>query len=696
MEISVDVKDEVLGTPHFDFVYGRFQLSSWSIPYFCTTMNPSDAAQSLKLVREFPGWEDNNWTLEELFQREVDWKRVSHRIVPYLKNRDHPQFFNSITVALLPQLNGEVVPYDTPGLSAPPLVKELGTMRKEVTAGPLRVGYWGDWDHLGQRMARFGTLRWNPKQTFGVAIDGQHRLAALKELASSRSDDTLVPIIILVFDPSLGYESPSPDDNIIPLLRSLFIDLNKHSVKVSRSRLILLDDRDPTAVCVRALVGDRLTDDLGDLSGAPPQLPLSLIDWHSDSAKFASGPYIGTILGIDWMVQRALGIRPVHDFTDYSKVRSQLRAIKRMLGVDLPQARRRLGECQETQRPFNYDDGSIDGQDELGLVSRAFKEQWNPAIVHLLTKFRPYQRLIRIRDEARTTNATFVQWYQLHSQIQDGGAEKQIRDAYEDLKTRLNDGDVSAMEYERRLTIVEDEKGGSLAFNVVFQRALFLAFSDYQTLQDEDVGLGLDGSRHLTGHEGIDPDEDELDSFYADFEEGHHQAMLEESSQLTDPETNRIERRSHEFVEALNALVDCWPEFLDPRASCSFVASDRSAQFWLGTLWKAEQSIDFTQGASGRAKALINWAVGLWILREAGEIDSSLAFETFWRELVRERIRDGAIHRFVRKATTEFHRQVGASKSTAARIVGIDDATQEQLEAVAVVRFGQIYEALVQ
>lgn len=694
MPIRVDVADEIPGTAHFDFVYGRFQLSSWSIPYFCTTMTARQAADSLKLVHEFPGWEENNWTLEELFQREIDWRRVTQRIVPYLKNRDHPQFFNSITVALLPQLGGRIVSYEEEGLRAPPLQSGIGATEHTVAAGPLNVGYWGKWSDLSDRLARFGTLRWNPHQTFGVAIDGQHRLAALKEFAGTdKSDDTLVPVILLVFHPSLGYGSPKDERDILPLLRSLFIDLNKHAVKVSRSRLILLDDRDPTAVCVRALVGERLADDLGELKGSPPVLPLSLIDWHSDSAKFDHGPYLGTILGLDWMIQRALGIRPVQDYTDYGKILSQLRALKRTLDVDLTAARNRLAEAREFQRPFNYDDGSIEGEDELQKISEAFKSKWNPAIVHLLTAFEPYHRLVQARKATDSTDAVFVQWYQLFNRLQEGAGERPVRDAYADLELRLNEGDVSAQAYKNKLDEVEKEKAGSLAFNVVFQRALFLSFADYEAFEDEDLWEIVDelagGERGRDGESLLDPDEEELEEFYAELESEEPLEGMEEDS----GEPRGIVKRSQEFVRAMNDLVERWPDFLDVRVKCDLVVGAESEQFWLGTLWKAEQSIDFTQGASARAKVLLNWAVGVWALREAGVISEEDRFEGFWKELVKDRSRDDAIHRFLHRATKDFQRKTGASKSAAARIAG-DEADEADLERVAMARFGQLFAAL--
>ena len=58
---------------------------------------------------------------------------------------------------------------------------------------------------------------------------------------------------------------------------------------MKRARQILLDDRDHLEMCVRSLVGPKLCDGLNELQEMPPTLPLTLIDWHSDQAKFDDG-----------------------------------------------------------------------------------------------------------------------------------------------------------------------------------------------------------------------------------------------------------------------------------------------------------------------------------------------------------------------------------------------------------------------
>ena len=132
-------------TPHFDFLYGSFVISKWHIPYLSTTMSLAAAADALHLATDLPGAEEIAWRLDELYQRDIDWPRVERQIVPYLNNREVPQFFNSITIALLP--------FDPDGTSLaedfdqahewhPPDFTSPERFNNQTTIGPIRLGYW--------------------------------------------------------------------------------------------------------------------------------------------------------------------------------------------------------------------------------------------------------------------------------------------------------------------------------------------------------------------------------------------------------------------------------------------------------------------------------------------------------------------------------------------------------------------------
>ena len=248
-------------------------------------MSLNDAAQYLRLVNEMPGAASMNWRIEELFQRDIEWARVERKIVPYLKSQDQPQFFNSITIALLPIRDNSLGGFVTDGTwAAPPLENEGNFDGRVRQFGPISCGYWADWTDPGDDGARLGQLCWNVEQVCGVAIDGQHRLAGIKQLVGPGADvyrQSSVPVLLVVMHPDLGFNRGASRDSLIDMMRRLFIDLNKHARTVSRARQILLDDRDPASICVRAIVGSELRTGAEQLQESPPVLPLSLVDWHS-------------------------------------------------------------------------------------------------------------------------------------------------------------------------------------------------------------------------------------------------------------------------------------------------------------------------------------------------------------------------------------------------------------------------------
>src|SRR5579883_2962561 len=84
-------------------MHGSFNLSKTEIPYIETLMSLKEVTTELVLVENLPSDLRSKWTLEELFQREIDWDRVQYQLLRgYLKRPNKIKFFNSITVALLP------------------------------------------------------------------------------------------------------------------------------------------------------------------------------------------------------------------------------------------------------------------------------------------------------------------------------------------------------------------------------------------------------------------------------------------------------------------------------------------------------------------------------------------------------------------------------------------------------------------
>jgi DGQHR domain-containing protein len=600
--------NDIPATPHFSFVYGQYKLSNWTIPYFATTMTLREAAANLKLAAELVGHQSDDWSLEELYQREVDWNRVDLKIMPYLEAPDKPKFFNSLTIALMPlnPKSSRFAPFANGDWTPPGMIKPDRFPRRE-NVGPFSLGFWSNFDKIGEKGSSTGEIRWNTRQVFAVAIDGQHRLAAIQRFAERHDrvgtvlDDTSVPVILLVLAGELGYQGAA-DGADVGVLRRLFIDLNKHAQSVSRARQILLDDADPISRCVRALIENRLTLGFGALEGGTPKLPLSLVDWHTEQAKFDDGPYVTTILGLDWIIAQCLKTKSIGDHTDYRAFRRQLLAFRSSLQLTLDHAAERLRIAEtSTQAPFSYRDS--EPQDELKEIVDAFGRIWSGPLIHLFSAFKPYSDLIALRKKNNSDTVEFVTWYSLRRKSDEahngGRAARDYQEYVNQLQVRL-DGPIMELDLGRSLDELgkmKEDRG--LAFNVAFQRSYILAFVEFN-------GITAAQLEELEEAEE-DYDVDDILLFGEDDEVGDGE-MAESGieAERQDESGLLVRQQVQQYVSALNDVLVQWPEFLDVDVVIPGADEDQAfVPFWLGSLKKPDGGVDFTQGASKRAADLI-------------------------------------------------------------------------------------------
>jgi len=664
--MKVNLAAHVPSTEQFPFLYGIYDRSEFKVPYLSLTMSFQEAADSLHLASELPGAEDIEWEVEELYQRDIDWAKVRDKIVPYLNNDKAPNFFNSITVAALPLDDtgqGLLEDFsDAADWKAPPL-ENPEQFAKTLSIGPVSLGYWQDFESPSDPGAQLGAVRWNPNQLFGVAIDGQHRLAAIKMLIDQRRNDpkhqsTRVPVLILLFDPRLGYAAPEGTRNV-EAIRRLFIDLNKHATPVSRARQILLDDREPHAIAIRSMIGAKLGAGVDDLDESPPRLPLALVDWFSGQAKFESGPFVTTVLTLDWIVARALNTDPISDYTAYSKISQQVGRLETNLGLDLSGAKQRIAELATVKlSPFEYT------ALELAAVRHAFSSIWSDPLIHALSEFAPYSALIQRREDSGALSLEFQDWYRLFTKGYTDTTGGRDREDYLQLLGRLK------QPAEGRGPLLEDKllsclagidelkRSNGLAFAVVFQKAFFDAMIDFCKLPsgmfDDFESAGWDDDFEFDDSDG-DFFEDGGDEDSTDFGavgaipgSGSASAAQPEASADDDDIAGvplsdvlnllsaqhgelreRFGSRSRDFVDIMNRLIAAWPEFLQLAAPMSH-DDGAGSSFWQGTLRKAEGEIDFTQSAASRAKTLILMCACLVKYHDLSPIPEEEDFDELW------------------------------------------------------------------
>jgi DNA-sulfur modification-associated len=222
---------------------------------------------------------------EQIMQRDIDDARVSNELIPYLMERSSRGL-----VKLFPPIIVVVLPTDASGRMSPhyPSVNvgrevEDGLEYEVTRSGPVgqEVFELRHWINEGERMQHdLASLRINPERCKLVIVDGQHRAMSLialyrnikkwpdrarnvepyykmwtpKRIEEFDLRGARLPIMFCVF-PQIDGDPARNDLPVHAACRSIFLALNKNAKAVSRSRNLLLDDRDVIAVFLRQTLG---------------------------------------------------------------------------------------------------------------------------------------------------------------------------------------------------------------------------------------------------------------------------------------------------------------------------------------------------------------------------------------------------------------------------------------------------------
>lgn len=225
-------------TDSFTLIYGSYKwLNDAPIHYCLTSLSVKNLWEDVRLMSEIPGVE--KWGFEALFQRVISDKRVDAIKLQYLEDKNRFKFFPPVTIAMLPcSEDNPLRDYDNISefeFNSPDNENWEASLPGLNIALPTATT--GKFPAFGQP----AIIKWDKKKFVAIAIDGQHRISALRKLIpreSQSADSKDLPATILVFDPKL----PKGRD-LIQVTREIFIDINKNAKKVDESRLILLDDR---------------------------------------------------------------------------------------------------------------------------------------------------------------------------------------------------------------------------------------------------------------------------------------------------------------------------------------------------------------------------------------------------------------------------------------------------------------------
>lgn len=228
----------------------RADMGTWT--YYITRMRAAEICEQVGIASETEEWE--SLSIEDLYQRDLNNRRVEKQIAPYLaRNKD--RFFGSIIVMVRDERSVEFegiakISNDVP-ISYRNLSDDIGFLTLGISVeGAPSVGL--------------------------VALDGQHRLAALRyvvrgniqgEYAVDVADDEVTVLFVV------------PES--VESTKRLFTTINRSARKVSTHDVLLMDEDDARAIVARRLASSRLL--------APRGLEnLPLVKWDSNTMPDAS------------------------------------------------------------------------------------------------------------------------------------------------------------------------------------------------------------------------------------------------------------------------------------------------------------------------------------------------------------------------------------------------------------------------
>ena len=202
--------------------------------YYILSMKAQEIVDKVKIPKEMKEWEDES--VEERYQREINYNRVRSQIAPYLAN-DNSRFFGALIVAAMNF--GDSVSFE-------PLA--------EVTTKGLPGLY-------RAAAANMGFLTFTGGETL-VPLDGQHRLKAI-QFAITAVDEKSRPI-----DIAPCTELAQEDVTVILVAyepkkaRKIFTKVNRYAKTTTTGQNYITDDDDVLAVLTRevanGLIGGRL------------------------------------------------------------------------------------------------------------------------------------------------------------------------------------------------------------------------------------------------------------------------------------------------------------------------------------------------------------------------------------------------------------------------------------------------------
>ena len=352
-------------------VYGEFGSGAGLQAFYLQTAVTPAMLDKISLISDIKGSE--RWPIRDLFQRDVDNERVTDSLLPYLQDAEKIKFFNPLTLTVLPMDEKKAtVLRQMPKVIERTMDEDGNTWRVLERERFYRVRWIDDHHEWAQ-------LEWNDDRSRLVAIDGQHRLSALKRFAADEAAGRVhrffiewrIPVVVVSFRVDGDREEPP---SVLEVVRSIFVYINTEAQRVSKAREILLSDESVNSVCTQELLQhSHDNDNQPSESRHSVRVPLLFYDWRGEERKgrrIVSPAAVKKIEEIhDWFSHYLFG----DDFGQYQEL---------ALGVD---------PAHPLKNAFH--DGELSYADS-NRVRGCFRETVLPGLSHLFEHFTPYRNYI--------------------------------------------------------------------------------------------------------------------------------------------------------------------------------------------------------------------------------------------------------------------------------------------------------------
>jgi len=249
-----------------------------STTFYETTMTARELASSVRAAKETDDWASAS--IDERIQRDVNVARIKNTIVPYLAN--HPdRFFGSFII---------LARADT--LEFEPLTDIVGKLPAAYANAVNNVGF--------LTMSGKGEL---------VALDGQHRLLALREVITNSADlgpmaskvgDDEVCVLIIEFESAVK-------------TRRIFNKVNRNAKPTGKSDNIITSEDDGFAIVARRLLDPDFDGPLASRESDTGRW--EMVEWTQNTLSRTTDRLI-TISAVYEIVQDVLTARGYHDFSE--------------------------------------------------------------------------------------------------------------------------------------------------------------------------------------------------------------------------------------------------------------------------------------------------------------------------------------------------------------------------------------------